>query len=108
MVGGEVDAHHGAQLQVNEQQENVLDTGMSTGNHIEESEDGGPNDRRADGEKGQDMKSAHQRRADLVGDVMGLVTELLESISTTSHRAYLPEPVCVSMGQGRAVASQTS
>ena len=70
---------------------------MSLGSHIEECEDGGPNDRRANGEKGQDVKSAHKCRADFVCNVMGFVTELLKSISTTSHRTYLPEPGCVSL-----------
>ncbi len=86
MFGGEVDAHHGAQLQINEQQENVLDPGMSPGSHIEECEDGGPNDGCADCKEREDVKSIHHCRSDLVGNALGLVSELFEPIRSAVHR----------------------
>lgn len=66
----EVDADHGTQLQVDEEQQDVIDARLALVEHAEEGQHRGPGRGRADGEQTEIVEAFHQQVAEGVRPVV--------------------------------------
>src|SRR5690348_13481291 len=66
VVGLEIDADHGAQLEVDEQQQDVLDGRMALAGHVDEGDDRRPDDGAADGKKREVVEAVDQERSETI------------------------------------------
>ena len=88
----EVNSHHGPELQVNEQQEDVFDGRVPLLDHADVSVDRGPDDGSADNEQGHEVESTDQlipnifpEISDPHADLFDLRDELVGKILRLSH-----------------------
>jgi hypothetical protein len=89
VIGLEVDADHGAELKVDEKQQDVVDRSVALRRHRKERHDRGPHGGGANGEERQVVERVDQQVADRVGKSVDALAQALGPVGfhAPSHDA---------------------
>ena len=82
----EIDADHGSDFEINEQEQDVRQAGVPLRHHFGKSRDCGPHRGRPDGEQRQVMKPVDQQGAKSIGERLHARVNIVSGLSDPAYR----------------------